>query len=133
MELINLEKIIFLFFYFFFLQFYLLEGCGGFVYKFNFDKELNEDDFVYHDKNNEKILFAVDEVTMKFVKGSVIDFEIDMMRQTFFVIKKKKKKMINLIIKLELKINEIFRKINKLNIINLISLFLFKLFNLILI
>jgi Fe-S cluster assembly iron-binding protein IscA len=64
---------------------FLIEGCGGFVYKFNFDKELNEDDFVYNDKNDERILFAVDEVTMKFVKGSVIDFEIDMMRQSFFV------------------------------------------------
>ena len=61
----------------------LLEGCGGFVYKFKFDNSVQEEDHVF--KQNENILFAVDGLSLKFVQGCTIDFEIDMMRQAFQV------------------------------------------------
>ena len=57
---------------------YILEGCGGFVYKFRFDSEIKDEDFAY--KLNDHILFVVDGLTLRFVEGSVIDYEIDMMK-----------------------------------------------------
>ena len=59
------------------------EGCGGFVYKFKFDSAVSDEDLVYQDK--ERIVFVTDVLTMKFIKGCVIDHETEMMRQSFFV------------------------------------------------
>ncbi|KRX05903.1 Ribonuclease H-like domain [Pseudocohnilembus persalinus] len=60
------------------------EGCGGFVYKFKFDKDLEDTDAVY--KQDDRVVFACDELTLKFVQGCVIDFETSMMRSAFYVI-----------------------------------------------
>ena len=36
--------------------------------------------------NNDKPLFAVDEITLKFVQGCVVDYEDKMIRAAFYVI-----------------------------------------------
>lgn len=59
-----------------------LEGCGGFKYKFSFDGEVNEDDFVYKSVDD-KVIFACDGLTLNFVKGATLTFETDMMRSAF--------------------------------------------------
>ncbi|KAM3135975.1 hypothetical protein pb186bvf_011965 [Paramecium bursaria] len=59
------------------------QGCSGFKYQFNFDKTLSEEDHVL--LNNDQPLFAVDEITLRFVQGCVVDYEDKMIRAAFYV------------------------------------------------
>lgn len=36
-------------------------------------------------KDNDKVLIAVDEITLKYVSGSVVDYEDKMIRAAFYV------------------------------------------------
>lgn len=61
-----------------------LEGCEGFTYKFRFDNQLKECDFVQ--LNNEKrVIFALGDEEVKMLKGSIIDYISEMMREVFYV------------------------------------------------
>lgn len=42
-----------------------------------------DDDFVL--KEEEKVIMAVDEITLKFVNGCVVDYEDKMIRAAFYV------------------------------------------------
>ncbi|CAD8068947.1 unnamed protein product [Paramecium primaurelia] len=59
------------------------QGCSGFKYSFNFDDQILEDDYVLKQQN--EIIFVVDEITLKFVNGCVIDYENKMIRAAFYV------------------------------------------------
>lgn len=57
-------------------------GCSGFQYTFSLEKEQGEQDRVF-EKDGTRIL--VDEVSWDFLKGSTIDYEEEMVRQSFAV------------------------------------------------
>eukprot|EP01016_Furgasonia_blochmanni_P039107 TRINITY_DN4817_c0_g1_i1.p2 TRINITY_DN4817_c0_g1~~TRINITY_DN4817_c0_g1_i1.p2 ORF type:complete len:149 (+),score=28.90 TRINITY_DN4817_c0_g1_i1:63-509(+) len=58
-------------------------GCSGYRYVFNLDHQLNEDDLVF--KKDERVLLAVDELSLGLIKGSQIDYEDKMIRAAFVV------------------------------------------------
>lgn len=60
------------------------EGCEGYTYKFKFDSQLIDNDFV-HANEDKRIVFAVGEEEMKLLKGTVLDHTSEMMREAFFV------------------------------------------------
>ena len=55
-------------------------GCSGFSYKFDLVSGRNDDDIVF-EHNGARIL--VDELSMVYMTGSVIDFVDDLMGQSF--------------------------------------------------
>ena len=55
-------------------------GCSGFSYKFDLVDEQNEDDTVL-EKNGATVL--IDELSLVYMGGSVIDFVDDLMGQSF--------------------------------------------------
>lgn len=57
-------------------------GCSGFSYKFDLTNEVNSDDLVLEGHGG-KIL--VDELSLVYMGGSVIDFVDDLMGQSFQV------------------------------------------------
>ncbi|CAD8070847.1 unnamed protein product [Paramecium primaurelia] len=59
------------------------QGCSGFKYSFNFDDQILEEDYVLKIQN--EIIFVVDEITLKFVNGCIIDYEDKMIRAAFYV------------------------------------------------
>jgi len=60
------------------------EGCAGFSYSFVYDKQLNEaEDYVLQLKDS--VIFALDAETLRFCKGSIIDYEQEIVRSTFYV------------------------------------------------
>lgn len=65
------------------------EGCEGFTYKFKFDNQLKETDFVYRLKldaaQDPKIVFATNGEEMRLLKGATIDYAEEMMREIFYV------------------------------------------------
>eukprot|EP01016_Furgasonia_blochmanni_P039110 TRINITY_DN4817_c0_g1_i5.p2 TRINITY_DN4817_c0_g1~~TRINITY_DN4817_c0_g1_i5.p2 ORF type:complete len:112 (+),score=15.49 TRINITY_DN4817_c0_g1_i5:323-658(+) len=60
-----------------------IAGCSGYRYVFNLDHQLNEDDLVF--KKDERVLLAVDELSLGLIKGSQIDYEDKMIRAAFVV------------------------------------------------
>jgi iron-sulfur cluster assembly accessory protein len=55
-------------------------GCSGFQYGFNVDQARQDDDVVV-ERNGATVL--VDETSMGFLKGSIVDFVDDLMGQSF--------------------------------------------------
>jgi iron-sulfur cluster assembly accessory protein len=55
-------------------------GCSGFSYKFDLEGQRNDDD-VAIEKNGATVL--VDEISLVYMGGSVIDFVDDLMGQSF--------------------------------------------------
>ena len=60
------------------------EGCQGYSYKFRFDRTLNNEDYVLQAENS-KVVFAINEEDFKLIRGAILDFATEMMRQTFYV------------------------------------------------
>jgi len=60
-------------------------GCSGFQYTFNLcaPDAAEEGDVVVH---QDGMTFIVDGVSMEFVKGSMIDYEEDLMRASFVIV-----------------------------------------------
>jgi len=61
------------------MAFFYLEGCEGFVYKFKFDSNLNESDYVKIDESK-RVNFAVGKEEVALMEGSTLDFVKEMMR-----------------------------------------------------
>jgi iron-sulfur cluster assembly accessory protein len=55
-------------------------GCSGFSYGFNLDRSAQEDDLVV-ERDGAKIL--VDQVSLQYLEGSVVDFVDDLIGQSF--------------------------------------------------
>jgi len=55
-------------------------GCSGFSYKFDLVEDRNEDDIVI-EKNGATVL--IDDISLVYMGGSVIDFVDDLMGQSF--------------------------------------------------
>jgi iron-sulfur cluster assembly accessory protein len=55
-------------------------GCSGFQYGFDVDQSRQDDDVVV-ERNGATVL--VDETSMGFLKGSIVDFVDDLMGQSF--------------------------------------------------
>ena len=63
-------------------------GCFGFSYQFNFDNQKKEEDCCFEYKGAKVI---VDDVSLKLIKGSTIDYHHELMG-AFFTIKNPKSK-----------------------------------------
>jgi iron-sulfur cluster insertion protein len=55
-------------------------GCAGFQYSFSFDQAQNEDDIIF---STDGIECIVDEMSMSFLNGVILDYEEDMMGASF--------------------------------------------------
>ena len=53
-------------------------GCSGFKYNFSFDKKTNNDDVIF----NKTI---IDKASLDIISGSVIDFKVEMIGETFVI------------------------------------------------
>ncbi|XP_057199441.1 iron-sulfur cluster assembly 2 homolog, mitochondrial [Triplophysa rosa] len=62
-------------------------GCSGFQYKFSMDIVKNEDDRVF-EKNGVGVI--VDQDSLEFMKGSTVDFNEELIRSSFQVLKNPK-------------------------------------------
>ncbi|KAK3912410.1 Iron-sulfur cluster assembly 2-like protein, mitochondrial [Frankliniella fusca] len=58
-------------------------GCSGFQYKFELDSKTNEDDRIFS-KDGAKVV--IDDVSLGYVKGSVIDFHTELIRSAFRIV-----------------------------------------------
>jgi len=57
-------------------------GCSGFQYGFDFDSDINEDDFVT-EQHGAKIL--IDSMSYQYLVGATIDFKEDNMGSSFVI------------------------------------------------
>ena len=55
-------------------------GCSGFQYNFSLDETVNDDDVLYE---RDGITVLVDETSIPFVNGAVLDFKTDLMGAYF--------------------------------------------------
>lgn len=55
-------------------------GCSGFSYRFELEKAVNEDDLVI-ERDGAKV--AIDEMSLEFLQGSVIDFTEELIGAAF--------------------------------------------------
>ena len=51
-------------------------GCNGLRYEFSLDEKINDDDFKIADKDN--VILTVDNVSLGFIKGGLVDFVRDL-------------------------------------------------------
>ncbi|CAG9332251.1 unnamed protein product [Blepharisma stoltei] len=58
------------------------EGCGGFVYKFNIESEMKDNDYVIE---SEGAKIVVDQDSIALIKGSTVDFTDEMIKKVFTV------------------------------------------------
>ena len=58
-------------------------GCSGFQYKFEVDNKANEDDRVFV---REGAKVVIDETSLGYVKGSVIDYQTELIRSAFRIV-----------------------------------------------
>jgi iron-sulfur cluster insertion protein len=59
-------------------------GCNGLRYEFALDDKINDDDIKIGDSN--KIFLTIDEVSVGFIKGGVVDFSRDLGSSYFKII-----------------------------------------------
>ncbi len=57
-------------------------GCSGFQYGFDFDAQTNDDDLVFE---RDGIKVVIDEVSIDFVTGGVVDFKEDLIGSYFVI------------------------------------------------
>ena len=53
-------------------------GCSGFKYNFSFDGNTNDDDVLFNRA-------VIDKTSLDIIEGSVIDFKVDMIGETFVI------------------------------------------------
>ena len=58
-------------------------GCAGFQYKFDIDKNINDDDIIF---KTEKISLIIDESSLNLIKGSKIDYVNELIGSSFKII-----------------------------------------------
>ena len=57
-------------------------GCSGFQYKFNLDRDIQEDDRVFELEGSRVV---VDETSLELIKGSTVDFKEELIRNSFTI------------------------------------------------
>jgi len=55
-------------------------GCSGFQYGFDFDETVNDDDLIFE---RDGVSVVVDEVSMQFLGGAVLDFKQELIGSFF--------------------------------------------------
>ena len=55
-------------------------GCAGFQYKFDFENLKNKDDIIF---KTEKIEVVIDNISLKLIKGSKIDYVNELIGSSF--------------------------------------------------
>ena len=55
-------------------------GCAGFQYKFDFDKNKNDDDILF---KTEKISVIIDSTSLDLIKGSKVDYVNELIGSSF--------------------------------------------------
>ncbi|XP_069675467.1 iron-sulfur cluster assembly 2 homolog, mitochondrial [Periplaneta americana] len=58
-------------------------GCSGFQYKFDLDKQINDDDVIF-ERNGKKIV--VDETSLDYIRGSTIEYHEELIRSAFRIV-----------------------------------------------
>lgn len=58
-------------------------GCSGFIYKFDLDRNISEDDRVFG-RNGVEII--IDPVSFSYIKGSVVDYEEQLIKSSFKIV-----------------------------------------------
>ena len=53
-------------------------GCSGFKYNFSFDSSISKDDVLFNNT-------VIDKASLDIIKGSVIDFKIEMIGESFVI------------------------------------------------
>ena len=53
-------------------------GCSGFKYNFNFDNSIKDDDILFNNT-------VIDEKSLDIINGSVIDFKVEMIGESFVI------------------------------------------------
>ncbi len=53
-------------------------GCSGFKYNFNFDNSIKDDDILFNNT-------VIDEKSLDIINGSVIDFKVEMIGESFTI------------------------------------------------
>ncbi|KAL5274521.1 ISCA2 family protein [Megaselia abdita] len=58
-------------------------GCSGFMYKFDLDKTMNEDDLAF---GTDKAKVVIDEVSLEYCEGATVDFHTELIRAGFRIL-----------------------------------------------
>lgn len=58
-------------------------GCSGFQYKFDLDKQLNEDDLTF---GTDKAKVVIDEVSLEYCEGATVDYHTELIRAGFRIL-----------------------------------------------
>tara|TARA_B100000965_G_C19346522_1_gene649793 strand:+ start:277 stop:594 length:318 start_codon:yes stop_codon:yes gene_type:complete len=53
-------------------------GCSGFKYNFSFDDKVRDDDVLFENA-------IIDKTSLKIIEGSIIDFKIEMIGESFVI------------------------------------------------